>query len=100
MGPATSNLIEILGELITLLRHHGEERWSSWFESDLAHLQNDDFHGVTHHLAAYGGMGSFNDFFFVGGTENRAANELLFDLRSRAWNLADEIHRTVESEQV
>jgi hypothetical protein len=98
MGPKTNLLIETLGELVALLRSRGEPRWSAWFESDLAALRNGDFHGVTHHLAAYGGAGSFNDFSFGSGDQTRAANELLFEFRSQAWRLADEIRRAVESE--
>jgi hypothetical protein len=99
MGPKTKPLIETLGELVALLRSHGDTLWASWFESDLADLRNGDFHGVTHHLSAYGGAGSFNDFSFATGNETRTANERLFQLRSQAWQLADEVRRTVDSER-
>ncbi len=100
MGPKTQALIETLTELAALLREHGETHWASWVESDAGSIVAGDFFGVTHHLSAYGGMGSLNDLVLspmnghrLEDTQAGRVNDSLSILRSRARSLADAISR-------
>ncbi len=103
MGPKTTELIGILGDLATLLESDGEEHWRSWMLRARARLEDSDYSGIEHLLAAYGGMGSFNDLVlgqtfengrFTWERECNDLNERLCSLRSRAWELAEAIKRS------
>ena len=102
MGPKTEELIGVLDDIIEILDSDGEMRWSGWMRTSKSRLESSDFSGITHLLGAYGGMGSFNDLIICQQYENGEfswadghieKNNRLSDLRSRAWELADEIKR-------
>jgi hypothetical protein len=103
VGPKTTELVAVLDELAAFLRRHSEAHWASWIERDRQALAAGDFHGVTHLLGAYGGMGSFNDLMLhpVNGheldpSEIVSANERLDELRGRAYTLAHAIRRAAD----
>ncbi|MEG0367567.1 MAG: hypothetical protein RR585_12075, partial [Coprobacillus sp.] len=55
--------IQALEFLIYYLKKEGaQEQWVQWLNKDLDEFYSSQ--GVTHHLQAYGGMGSFNDICF------------------------------------
>jgi len=102
MATRLDELIEILNEIIQLLESDGEEHWSHWMRKSRARLLNSDFSGVEHLLSAYGGMGSFNDLVICQSYENGQfhwkeghveKNDKLNELRSKAWEIADQIKR-------
>jgi hypothetical protein len=93
-------LTKVLDELIKLLEASGEKHWANWMLEAKNNLSND--YGIEHILAAYGGMGSFNDLIIYCKTENgclkwslsdRMRNNKLDKLRNQAWELADHIRR-------
>ena len=95
-----SELVQILNELIELLRRYGEKNWSRKIEGDLRLLRQDDGYGAKRFLSHYGGMGSFNDLWLcalnghsVPKDSESAANAELQALSTRAWQLAKEIER-------
>lgn len=100
MDSATKELVDILGELATLLENDGERHWSTWMRRARSRLENLDYSGVEYLLSAYGGMGSFDDFI-LGQTQigDRLAwkdgqierYDRLDKLRSVAWELAQRI---------
>ncbi len=42
-----------------LLDAVGEAHWADWIHADIEHWRSK--HSTSHHLSAYGGMGSFTD---------------------------------------
>ena len=44
-----------------LLDAVGESHWAKWIDTDITEWRSN--RDATHHLAAYGGMGSFNDIW-------------------------------------
>jgi len=50
-----------LADLAGLLREVDEVHWASWLEIDRTRIAVGDAYGLTHLLAAFGGMGSLND---------------------------------------
>lgn len=105
MGPKTQELVQVLDELIEVLKEDNQEDWVSWMSQSRSWILASDFSGVEKVLQAYGGMGSFNDlvlgFRYV---ENQLkqkkdrvnANNKLVKLREKAWNLANEIKQDVD----
>jgi len=65
-----------------LLGSQNEMHWRNWILKDIDEWNNS--HSVSHHLSAYGGMGSFNDI----GFENPWINYLFDDLKSACYFLA------------
>jgi len=53
-----------LGELRELLRER-DRFWFTWMDRAVAEIKQADTHGLDRLLAAYGGMGSFNDLVLV-----------------------------------
>ena len=51
-----------------LLTAVGEDHWANWIRKDLR--QWKEASDVSHHLSAYGGMGSFNDVGICGGNQH------------------------------
>lgn len=106
MGTKTAELIQILDDLILLLRSDKETHWSGWMSRVKARLSDSDFSGIELLLGAYGGMGSFNDLMicqkiengkFVWTDESKEKNERLDFLRSKAWELATWLKRSHET---
>jgi hypothetical protein len=54
-------LVSALKEAVTLLHACGQRQWAGWLEKDRQLIAGGDFHGVTHLLQAFGGMGSLTD---------------------------------------
>lgn len=76
-----------------LLDAVGETHWAGWIATDLQDWRED--RDSSHHLAAYGGMGSFNDMWITRGnrhTVTRAqepwANSLFVWLKAICFHLA------------
>lgn len=59
-----------------------ESHWRNWIAQDIEEWETR--HSVTHHLSAYGGMGSFNDI----GFEDIWLGSLFDDLKSACYNFA------------
>ncbi len=103
MGPLTSDLLNVLDELVDVLEWDGCH-WAEWMRKSRSEIKASDFHGVERLLSAYGGMGSFNDLTIGyrtnsdGILEQRSGygtkNQLLECLRSRAYDIATELKRT------
>lgn len=105
MKSKKEELIRILDSLVELLKSEGETHWATWMSQARTLLRSSDFSGIARLLAAYGGMGSFNDLILCQGRENGVfawkkghieKNEKLSLLRSRAWDLAEAIRREQE----
>ncbi len=94
-GGDVNELTQVLQELVELLRACGERHWRAWLQADLDRLRAGDMYGLEHLLAAYGGMGSFNDLVLdringhtADARETGDANQRLRDLKSSAYSLA------------
>lgn len=94
MGSKTQELIQILGEIIFLLEKEGETHWCGWMRKTKERLEGLDYSGIETLLSAYGGMGSFNDLIV-----DPKHQDNFEALRTRAWELAEEIKgdHTIES---
>jgi hypothetical protein len=94
MGPKTQELIQMLTEIIFLLEREGETHWSGWMQRAKMRLEDRDYSGIEYLLSAYGGMGSFNDLMVSVERQDHFGA-----LRTKAWELAEEIKRdhTVDS---
>ena len=93
-------LCAVLRELVALLDADGDTHWRDWMTYSLTQLETNDLRGASHLLGAYGGMGSFNDLIigqrmvdaqFSWAEGASGANDKLDGLRSRAYELADEL---------
>lgn len=102
MGPMTTELAEVLEELIRLLESDNESHWAKWMEQAKTRILASDYSGIEKLLQAYGGMGSFNDLMLGYYEENGVLqqrkghgemNVKLEALRTKAWELASEIKR-------
>lgn len=65
-----------------LLGALGEQHWQKWIAQDIEEWQSHK--SVSHHLSAYGGMGSFNDV----GVDDVWLGTLFEDLKSICYYLA------------
>jgi len=97
MDSGTKELIDVLGELITLLESDGNRHWSGWMQRAKSRLERLDYSGAEYLLSAYGGMGSFNDLIlgqtqlngqFAWKPAHVELNDRLDELRGKAWQLA------------
>ncbi len=98
VGPKTTRLIDVLDELVPVLRELELGHWADWMNESARRLRQGDFSGVGHLLSAYGGMGSFNDILpdLVGGQADDRI-ERARRLRADVWTLAEEIRHEIES---
>lgn len=88
-GTLTARLIRTLDELVALLDEEQDTHWAARMRKASRELKASDYHGVERLLAAYGGMGSFNDF-----VPRRAEHKSrISELSSEAHDLATEIRR-------
>jgi len=91
-------LVFELGELCGLLRER-DKFWFTWVERALLEIKQADVHGLDHLLAAYGGMGSFNDLVLGPADgqaftpEEIAVNNRVAQLRASCWRLATGLRR-------
>ena len=88
-------LLVVLDELIQLLESDGEDHWSGWMRQARDWLLNSDYAGIEKILSAYGGMGSFSDLVICQTYKDGQVekNNRLDELRSKAWQLANQIRR-------
>ena len=100
MGPRTAQLSIALADIVALLRSENEQHWSQYIADCRNRLVASDYSGIEKLLSSYGGMGSFNDLVLgyseaAGGwrPEARELNDKLNLLRSRAYELAQDIRR-------
>lgn len=102
MGPKTTELVEVLKQLVELLETSDESHWSKILVKSKVRIEDSDFSGVELLLGSYGGMGSFNDLIIHQPTslgvvkftkDGVESNEKLSALRTQAWNLAQDIKR-------
>jgi hypothetical protein len=102
MGPITTELIEVLNQLVEILESANECHWSEILKKSKLRIEKSDYSGIEMLLGSYGGMGSFNDLIIyqpsgiveVNFTRDEIiANEELDKLRTKAWDLADNIKR-------
>jgi hypothetical protein len=92
MEPKTEELLSILNDLEGLLRSRDDAHWASWIGTSARTMHSGDLAGVRHLLSVYWEMGSFSDVV-LDPTHGEAANKELSRLRSRAWELADDLRR-------
>ena len=99
IGPKTSRLVALLDELGVVLRELDQDHWADWVCESARRLSQSDFSGIKHLQGAYGGMGSFNDVLpeLVGEQPDQRVKRAR-QLRSEAWNLAEEIRHEAEVE--
>ncbi len=64
-----------------LLKESGIETWAKWIEQDI--LFWDQTHSVSHHLAAYQGMGSLMDVSLSIGQETDVWKSKVFDMAKK-----------------
>src|SRR5262252_8072180 len=74
--------LDALNAMRELLGALGETHWRSWIAKDIAEWEGSK--SVSHHLSAYGGMGSFNDI----GFEDVWRGTLFEDLQSACYHFA------------
>ena len=77
-----TNYLEALNATQWLLKSQNEAHWRNWILKDIDEWK--DNRSVSHHLSAYGGMGSLNDI----GFENPWIGYLFDDLKSTCYFLA------------
>lgn len=80
---------DALSAMHTLLDALGANHWQAWIAQDISEWE--DRKSVSHHLSAYGGMGSFNDLCF----EDVWLSTLFEDLKSACFYFAH--HPTAKS---
>jgi hypothetical protein len=61
MHPEIARLAALMEDAATLLATYDSTEWAVWLRENARLVSKLDFHGVQRLLAAYGGMGSFND---------------------------------------
>jgi hypothetical protein len=95
MDPKIVELCDCLRTAAALLARVDQPRWAAWLGEALARIERHDLTGIDYLLAAYGGMGSFNDLTIVAadgapgaGEDADDADERLDVLRSRMHALA------------
>lgn len=98
-------LIAVLAEAASLLENAKETFWSKWLRESLNMIRQRNFQGVERLLSGFGGMGSFNDLVIhpingheIPEMEIPKVNDRLARLRSKLYDLAQEIKHDVESE--
>ncbi len=79
--------------MMRLLEAVGEKHWSAWIREDIRLWQTAS--DASHHLSAYGGMGSFNDVWICGANQHRVtaaqepwANQLFEWLKTLCYYMA------------
>jgi hypothetical protein len=98
MDPKAVLLCDRLEQIVCLLDQVEERHWAAWARAVLSRISNDELDGVHDLLAAYGGMGSFNDLVIhalnghkVASDEYIAVNDHLERLRNETFELASSI---------
>jgi hypothetical protein len=56
-----------------LLDAVGETHWAEWIRTDIEQWRSN--HDTSHHLSAYGGMGSFNDIWICRANQHRITED-------------------------
>ncbi|MEV4536543.1 hypothetical protein AB0J82_22425 [Asanoa sp. NPDC049518] len=100
-----AGLIASVDEAAALLRERGEGHWLAWLVRCRAELVAHETAVFDHILAAFGGMGSFNDLLIlavnghaVRPDQEKVVNERLGDLRHLIWTDATDLrHELAES---
>lgn len=97
---SVAKLIADVDALVACLDSVGERGWSQHFRRARVDLANGDSYGLERILAAYGGMGSFNDLVICphsGHTfdsdQISAVNEKIHALGGRIRSQATELRR-------
>lgn len=90
-----AQLVSLLDDMGTLLRAHGEDRWSEWVEADAELIRAGDGRGIDHFLAAFGATGGLYELVFhpyngnaESAEEGRAATAQFHDLIAQAQPMA------------
>jgi len=86
-----ADLLQALDEAISILATVGEQHWHSWLEHDRDRVANGDAYGLEHLLAAFGGMGSFNDLVLSPANGHAGTDEELRVMDDRLYSLRDQI---------
>ena len=97
----TADLLLTLDTLATLLRRYKVAHWADWISGDAQRIRFGDSTGIEHLLSAYGGMGSLNDLVIcvenghpIADEDVSAVNEAFLSLKTRAYELAQQVRRT------
>ncbi|MCU0494005.1 MAG: hypothetical protein MUD01_20645 [Chloroflexaceae bacterium] len=88
LRPETQRLIAMLDEAAAILNRSDWAAWALMLQRNAAGLRRGERESLSTLMRAYGGMGSFNDFF-VEGAEGQRFDEL----RSAIYDLALELRR-------
>lgn len=100
LGPKSRRLLELLEELIDLLRELDVEPWADWMERAAVRLRRREGEALDQILGAYGGMGSFNDVLPERLDRTPDPRELRArELRSEIHRLTSELRREATSEE-
>lgn len=98
-----SRLRANLAEAIELLTKYEAGFWAKWLATDLTRIDAWNSEGLRHLLAAYGGMGSFNDLvlYSKGGPDVQGDAADIDDmrlsaLRSQIWQDATDLLRSTD----
>lgn len=90
---SAAELVRDLDEAIAILERAGDTQWTSWLKHDRPLIAAGDAHGLEHLLGAYGGMGSFNDFWLRDPAEGERLEVLRNDIYTKARDLLREAQR-------
>jgi hypothetical protein len=89
----SSQFAQTLAAIHALLVAVGETHWAKWIETDIHEWHESE--DVSHHLSAYGGMGSFNDVYICAANGHSVthhqepwANALFDHLKALSYTLA------------
>lgn len=100
MSPGADQLVNLMDDIVALLRAQGEERWADWVEADAMAIRDRDGRGIDHFLAAFGSAGSLYDLVFhpwngnaKTETEGRALTDRLHELIAEAHPIAQDLAR-------
>jgi len=81
---------ELVRELASFLRDHGEEWWADALDQDADLIASGDDTGVARFLKRFGGMGSLNELVL----KPRELDNRYVALRERAWQEAARAHKS------
>ena len=81
------NYVIALQILYSLLVDSGNSHWAQWIKKDIYFWENQN--SVTHHLKAFGGMGSINDIYLENADIAGVWRNNLFDItKAFSWSIA------------
>ncbi|MFT7559498.1 MAG: hypothetical protein ACI93R_001409 [Flavobacteriales bacterium] len=93
LATTSSELIDTLAQLIDILDRDGKTHWSQWMRVAKKRIEESDLYGVDKVLAAYGGIGTFNETYLSKSSKEK---ENFSRLQGKVWMLARDIQSSLE----